>query len=90
MQNYGSKNIPNTLPIFHPCAGRHLLNASEVEEAKERIKEWKASPEAREEEESVCPIEEVGPAAHRHLSIGIIRERCTGSLFLACPLLHPS
>lgn len=64
----GVKKIPKTLPNFYPFARRHLLNSSEVEEAKERIKEWKASPEAREEEGAVCPIAEVAPTAHRHLS----------------------
>lgn len=44
------------LCIFLP---RHVLNVSEVEEAQRRIREWRASPEAKEEG-AVCPIAEVG------------------------------
>lgn len=47
--------------VFRP---RHVLNVSEVEEARERIREWRASPEAKEEG-AVCPIAEVGTSCLR-------------------------
>lgn len=43
------------LRVFLP---RHVLNVSEVEEAERRIREWRLSPEAKEEGAS-CPIAEV-------------------------------
>ena len=43
-----------------------MLNTVEVDEAKGRIAEWKATPEALEEG-AVCPIAEVRTRAHMYI-----------------------